>query len=340
MVINSFEVNKNRIIVNGNKLGWVKLPDLFAYGTDDNTLQERFEMLYNDRVFKALNNEPDKLDNSNIKHSKPKKRRYTNRNNYKNINKNKDEELSFEEILSLIESKIDIWAEFVNNKYKDFSIADLDDIKQTIYLELLKDIQNRRNTEHYYCLNNLRSNLRYFTLSLSSKLNIFKGYLKLNIGQRDFDYILKIVEKGIELFNTDDLISNFNEKSRILSSETDINMDKVRYIMELYDAITNVDCIENYSNTANSEEETTEDISVNTIFKGDVQQLLDEKLTYKEKLVITERFGINDSRAKTLNEIGREFNVNSERIRQIEAKALRKLRDPSEAKKLIDYIRD
>ena len=61
MVINSFEVNKNRIIVNGNKLGWVKLPDLFAYGTDDNTLQERFEMLYNDRVFKALNNEPDKL---------------------------------------------------------------------------------------------------------------------------------------------------------------------------------------------------------------------------------------------------------------------------------------
>ena len=50
------------------------------------------------------------------------------------------------------------------------------------------------------------------------------------------------------------------------------------------------------------------------------------------------RFGLEDGRMRTLEEVGREFNITRERIRQIEAKALRKLRHPSRSKKLRDYL--
>jgi RNA polymerase primary sigma factor len=61
-------------------------------------------------------------------------------------------------------------------------------------------------------------------------------------------------------------------------------------------------------------------------------------LTPREELVLKLRFGLTDGRARTLEEVGREFNVTRERIRQIEAKALRKLRHPSRSKKLRDYL--
>ena len=63
-----------------------------------------------------------------------------------------------------------------------------------------------------------------------------------------------------------------------------------------------------------------------------------KSLTPREERVITLRFGLEDGRARTLEELGREFNVTRERVRQIEAKALRKLRHPSRAKRLRDYL--
>ena len=61
-------------------------------------------------------------------------------------------------------------------------------------------------------------------------------------------------------------------------------------------------------------------------------------LTEREQKVLRLRFGMNDGRARTLEEVGREFDVTRERIRQIEAKALRKLRHPSRSRKLRDYL--
>ena len=63
-----------------------------------------------------------------------------------------------------------------------------------------------------------------------------------------------------------------------------------------------------------------------------------KSLTPREERVITLRFGLEDGRARTLEELGKEFNVTRERVRQIEAKALRKLRHPSRAKLLRDYL--
>lgn len=63
-----------------------------------------------------------------------------------------------------------------------------------------------------------------------------------------------------------------------------------------------------------------------------------ESLTDRERQVVRLRFGLEDGRARTLEEVGKEFNVTRERIRQIEAKALRKLRHPSRSRKLKDYL--
>lgn len=63
-----------------------------------------------------------------------------------------------------------------------------------------------------------------------------------------------------------------------------------------------------------------------------------ETLSEREYKVLSLRFGLEDGRPRTLEEVGREFNVTRERIRQIEAKALRKLRHPSRSKKLKDFL--
>ena len=61
-------------------------------------------------------------------------------------------------------------------------------------------------------------------------------------------------------------------------------------------------------------------------------------LTPREEMVLKMRFGLEDGRTRTLEEVGKEFNITRERIRQIEAKALRKLRHPSRSKRLKDYL--
>ena len=61
-------------------------------------------------------------------------------------------------------------------------------------------------------------------------------------------------------------------------------------------------------------------------------------LTEREQKVLTLRFGLEDGRARTLEEVGKEFNVTRERIRQIEATALRKLGHPSRSKRLKDFL--
>ena len=74
-----------------------------------------------------------------------------------------------------------------------------------------------------------------------------------------------------------------------------------------------------------------------TILREELLKVL-ETLTEREQKVLRLRFGLDDGRTRTLEEVGKEFNVTRERIRQIEAKALRKLRHPSRSKKLKDFL--
>ena len=79
------------------------------------------------------------------------------------------------------------------------------------------------------------------------------------------------------------------------------------------------------------------DAAAFTLLKEQLEEVLGT-LTEREQKVLILRFGLEDGRARTLEEVGKEFNVTRERIRQIEAKALRKLRHPSRSRKLKDYL--
>lgn len=80
-----------------------------------------------------------------------------------------------------------------------------------------------------------------------------------------------------------------------------------------------------------------QDAASHTLLKEQLNEVLDT-LTPREEKVLRLRFGLEDGRSRTLEEVGKEFNVTRERIRQIEAKALRKLRHPSRSKKLKDFL--
>jgi RNA polymerase primary sigma factor len=80
-----------------------------------------------------------------------------------------------------------------------------------------------------------------------------------------------------------------------------------------------------------------DEAATRALLKQHVAAVLDS-LTGRERRVLQLRFGLEDGRARTLEEIGKEFNITRERIRQIEAKALHKLRHPSRSRKLKDYL--
>ena len=77
--------------------------------------------------------------------------------------------------------------------------------------------------------------------------------------------------------------------------------------------------------------------AASAILKEQIAEVLDT-LTDREQKVLRLRFGLDDGRSRTLEEVGKEFNVTRERIRQIEAKALRKLRHPSRSRKLREFL--
>ncbi len=80
-----------------------------------------------------------------------------------------------------------------------------------------------------------------------------------------------------------------------------------------------------------------QDVAAYTLLKEQLEEVM-STLTLREAKVLRLRFGLDDGKARTLEEVGKEFDVTRERIRQIEAKALRKLRHPSRSKKLKDYM--
>ena len=80
-----------------------------------------------------------------------------------------------------------------------------------------------------------------------------------------------------------------------------------------------------------------QDSAAHTLLREQLEEVMNT-LTPERAMVLKLRFGLEDGKARTLEEVGKQFDVTRERIRQIEAKALRKLRHPSRSKKLRDYM--
>jgi RNA polymerase primary sigma factor len=129
-----------------------------------------------------------------------------------------------------------------------------------------------------------------------------------------------------------------------IAKEMEISSDKVREIVKVSRLPVSLD------SPINEEQDTPlgnsiEDTSALRPIDAASKQLLKEQikgvlytLTPREQRILQLRFGLEDGRSRTLEEVSKEFNVTRERIRQIEAKALRKLRHPSRSRKLIDYL--
>lgn len=129
-----------------------------------------------------------------------------------------------------------------------------------------------------------------------------------------------------------------------IAAEIDMPVDKVREIMRVAQEPVSLE-------TPIGEEEDSHlgdfipdneapapaDAASNTMLREQLSDVL-STLTPREEKVLRLRFGLEDGRSRTLEEVGKEFNVTRERIRQIEAKALRKLRHPSRSRKLKDYL--
>jgi RNA polymerase primary sigma factor len=131
-----------------------------------------------------------------------------------------------------------------------------------------------------------------------------------------------------------------------IAREMEIDVDKVEHIMKIKQDISSLDASirddEEDSVLADFiEDEDTispEDSATNQLLKEQVKHVL-SALTEREQKIVELRFGLKDGRQHTLEEVGQEFGVTRERIRQIEAKALAKLRKHKDAKKLHDYIK-
>ncbi|MCR2044903.1 RNA polymerase sigma factor RpoD [Anaerosalibacter massiliensis] len=126
----------------------------------------------------------------------------------------------------------------------------------------------------------------------------------------------------------------------------DMDVNKVREIMKIAQEPVSLETPigeEEDSNLGDFIEDeqidTPAESAIYTMLKEELLDVL-ETLTPREQEVLILRFGLGDGRIRTLEEVGKEFNVTRERIRQIEAKALRKLRHPSRSKKLKDFLEE
>ena len=129
-----------------------------------------------------------------------------------------------------------------------------------------------------------------------------------------------------------------------LAKELNMNIDKVREIMKVAQEPVSLESPvgeEEDSHLGDFVEDkdipSPSDVASQTMLKEELNEVL-KTLSDREARVLSLRFGLDDGRTRTLEEVGKEFNVTRERIRQIEAKALRKLRHPSRSKRLKDFL--
>ena len=118
-------------------------------------------------------------------------------------------------------------------------------------------------------------------------------------------------------------------KPEEIAERMEISVDRVREIMKISQDPVSLE--------TPIGEEVPIDAATSKLLHEQLMEAL-STLTEREQKVLRLRFGLDDGKPRTLEEVGREFDVTRERIRQIEAKALRKLRHPSRSKKLKDYL--
>ena len=139
----------------------------------------------------------------------------------------------------------------------------------------------------------------------------------------------------------------YAECMELIAEEMELSEEATRYLFYLQDTFINLRSLDQ---PIGEDEETTliellppkeQDTVEEIVLQSELHEKLDEALnglTEREKKVLKLRFGFEDGKKRTLEEVGKSFNLTRERIRQIEVKALKKLRHPRRSKKLKDFI--
>ena len=174
--------------------------------------------------------------------------------------------------------------------------------------------------------------------------HVAKKYQSTNIDQDDLISIGTIgLIKGINSFKSDKNYKLATYVARCIENEILMYLRaNKKYVLDVYlNEPIGKDKDDNVVTLQEVLEEKQKDIEDEIDLKFQIENLykkMEKVLSKREKTIIRLRYGLDDSHPRTLEEVGKEFNVTRERIRQIEAKALRKLRHPSRSKRLKDYM--
>lgn len=289
---------------------------------------EDFDVLYDDNIFKDKNS-----DNShvvlykNIKQSNDILCRLIQEGN-----KQARQDICVKNKL-LVDKYVNAYLRYFGNH------LDFEDLEQAGYIGLLKAAERfdlKRDSAF--------STYAVFWIRQSIVREVMDNGFVIRIPVHLMELIAKITRLDNQ-FNTKGY--TYNERMHLIAEELDITEERVENLLAIRQQYLSYSSL----NTPVGEEEETEleeiyvdkeqvsveDIVANKMLCEQMKEVL-LTLTEREQRVLNLRFGFVDGRTRTLEEVGREYNVTRERIRQIEAKAIRKLQHPSRSRKLKDYL--
>ena len=324
MDIKTFEIDgNNRIIVNGVKLMWATLSDIEPYGNDETPLQEKFNMFVADKQNGVAPKKKLKPKRTEVRHSVV--RRVTQESSV----------ITKDDLSEAFRDEIEELAQFYYNKYKDIAFIEIDDIRSEILILLYDEYDPIVNSMGELSYSNKKS----FIYNVKNRINIDKKMYRYIYGMtmdtKKSAELLEIYSIHKDICSSDDAsytdkeIVNYTEN--IFESRCNLCSAEKAKLIDLYNQI-----IYGEDATIEPSYEIDDDIDYNDMKRQVIEVL--STLSIRETRVLLLRFGFINGRARTLEEVGKELNVTRERVRQIEAKALRKLRHPSRSKKIHNFI--
>lgn len=323
MVIDTFEIKGKSIIVNGVKLGWTTVSDLMKIGKDTDSLQQRFELLCNNKTSSDIDIVWE--NNSIVEESSLEE---------KTERTPKCEVLSIDEVMEILGKNIDRQAKYIVDASKLRLNADYDDIKQDLTVWVIEDFMQKCGTEHQYTNRNVYHYWYRLALKSINTNLIINKYTLANLSCQEVNDIKKLAKAfGNKSVDELGLITKDEVQQSADQLHLECNADNITKIMVACNNSENIDDIDIQVDDSALE---VDEYIAKLQLKGIVDNILNE-LPDRQKYVLSNRLGINCEHAKTLSEVGKHCGVNSERVRQIERKALMKLSHPSRASILIDF---
>lgn len=294
----------------------------------DEDESEDFDVLYDDNIFKDKNSDDlHVVLYKNIKQSNDILCRLIQEGN-----KQARQDICVKNKL-LVDKYVNAYLRYFGNH------LDFEDLEQAGYIGLLKAAERF----------DLKRDSAFSTYAVFwIRQSIVREVMDNGFVIRILVHLMELIAKVTRLdnqFNTKGY--TYNERMHLIAEELDITRERVENLLAIRQQYLSYSSL----NTPVGEEEETEleeiyvdkdqvsveDIVANKMLCEQMKEVL-LTLTEREQRVLKLRFGFVDGRTRTLEEVGREYNVTRERIRQIEAKAIRKLQHPSRSRKLKDYL--